>query len=421
MPAQCTAGGWPPSPRPPSSTYALDAVATAAGVAAGRLARSWAAPTTGCCSRSSPAPTSPGPPGLRVNLAANWTLLEETGTSTNALSKAALRPAPPRRSRAGAPDRRRRSATSAPRSPRRCPTTPAPSAPRSSATRCRRPTRSSSSAARTSAPPPTSTGSPASTRAFLQIALAATPRSTPTGCRREYLADYYSAVEPDERETIAFFVDAMRDVRARRADPVLRRRADAPPRVPRRRQGVRDPPGRLPAGEPRRDPSAGSSATPTPTTGAPFVRYTLECEGLAAPTDARDPPARGAHAREDHAPAPGRRRPPAAAARRATRRSSAPTARTPRPPTGPRGRPTCATSPASCAPAARSSPPRCAARRLPRRRQAVPERERRRARHRAVLAGGSTPTVEVRELAEQESHGYAGVVLARARRAARPG
>ena len=31
---------------------------------------------------------------------------------------------------------------------------------------------------------------------------------------REYLAEYYSAVQPDERRTIAFFVDAMRD-----ADP----------------------------------------------------------------------------------------------------------------------------------------------------------------------------------------------------------
>ena len=71
-----------------ASTYALDAVATAAGVALAAsgllhgldhglvlafLAGSyvlWAA-------------------GLRVSLAANWSLLEDTGTSTNALSKAA--------------------------------------------------------------------------------------------------------------------------------------------------------------------------------------------------------------------------------------------------------------------------------------------------------------------------------------------
>jgi hypothetical protein len=70
------------------STYALDAVATAAGLAlaASQLLRgldhgfvllflagtyvAWGA-------------------GLRVNLRANWALLEDTGTSTNALSKAA--------------------------------------------------------------------------------------------------------------------------------------------------------------------------------------------------------------------------------------------------------------------------------------------------------------------------------------------
>ena len=36
---------------------------------------------------------------------------------------------------------------------------------------------------------------------------------------REYLADYYSAVEPDERQTIAFFVDAMKE--AEPDEPVL--------------------------------------------------------------------------------------------------------------------------------------------------------------------------------------------------------
>jgi len=71
-----------------ASTYALDAIATAAGVllVASQLLRgfdhmlvllflactyiAWAA-------------------GLRVNLRANWALLEDTGTSTNMLSKAA--------------------------------------------------------------------------------------------------------------------------------------------------------------------------------------------------------------------------------------------------------------------------------------------------------------------------------------------
>ena len=70
------------------STYLLDAVATAAGVAlaASQLLRgldhwlvvSFLAATYAVWGL-----------GLRVNLSANWTLLEQTGTSTSALSKAA--------------------------------------------------------------------------------------------------------------------------------------------------------------------------------------------------------------------------------------------------------------------------------------------------------------------------------------------
>lgn len=78
-----------------ASTYALDAVATAAGLllVASQLIRGldhgfvllflaatyvlWAA-------------------GLRLNLRANWALLEETGTSTNVLSKAAYELVKPR-------------------------------------------------------------------------------------------------------------------------------------------------------------------------------------------------------------------------------------------------------------------------------------------------------------------------------------
>lgn len=71
-----------------ASTYALDAVATAAGVA---LASSgllsgldhWSVLALLGCSYVV------WGAGLRVNLRANWALLERTGTSTNALSKAA--------------------------------------------------------------------------------------------------------------------------------------------------------------------------------------------------------------------------------------------------------------------------------------------------------------------------------------------
>ena len=82
-----------------------------------------------------------------------------------------------------------------------------------------------------------------------------TRRSTPTGCRSDYLTDYYSEVEPDELETIAFFVDAIETAAPGEPRAVLRRRPDAPPRVPGRGRALRDPPRRLPAGEPARDPA----------------------------------------------------------------------------------------------------------------------------------------------------------------------
>jgi hypothetical protein len=70
------------------STYALDAVATAAGVA---LAASQLLDGSGHGVLIAVLAASYVAWGaaLRVNLAANWRLLEETGTSTNALSKAA--------------------------------------------------------------------------------------------------------------------------------------------------------------------------------------------------------------------------------------------------------------------------------------------------------------------------------------------
>ncbi len=70
------------------STYALDAVATAAGVllaASGLLSGLGHGPVLAFLAGSYVLWAA----GLRVNLPANATLLEETGTSTNALSKAA--------------------------------------------------------------------------------------------------------------------------------------------------------------------------------------------------------------------------------------------------------------------------------------------------------------------------------------------
>ena len=71
------------------SMYALDAVATAAGVAL--VASGWLAgmppPALAAFLLASYACWAIG---LRSNLRANWTLLEQTGTSTNAISKLAF-------------------------------------------------------------------------------------------------------------------------------------------------------------------------------------------------------------------------------------------------------------------------------------------------------------------------------------------
>ena len=70
------------------STYALDAVATAAGaalVASGLLASLPHAAIIGVLVASYVAWGA----GLRINLQANWSLLQSTGASSNALSKAA--------------------------------------------------------------------------------------------------------------------------------------------------------------------------------------------------------------------------------------------------------------------------------------------------------------------------------------------
>ena len=220
-----------------------------------------------------------------MNLQANWTLLEQTGTSTNVLSKAAHDLAGLRTR-----ERARRAAAAA---VGYVATEVAKEVPyyagafgAAFAHRLRLLERraASSSAARTSAPPATSTASPALTRAFLRPRRRS-PRSRPTGSRGDYLTDYYSEVEPDEVATIAFFVDAMRD--AEPHEPVLF--FGVGPTLHHvflaAGSGLGDPPRRLPAGEPGARSSAGSTATRTPTTGAPFVRYTLQCEGTARPTD----------------------------------------------------------------------------------------------------------------------------------------
>ena len=120
----------------------------------------------------------------------------------------------------------------------------------------------------------------------------------------EYLADYYAVVEPDEVETIAFFTEAIRETAA--GEPVLffgtgptlhhvflsAGRASEIHLADYLPQNLAEIERWL-----RRDPGAHD--------WRPFVRYTLECEGLRAPSDAQLARARGAHAREGHAAAGG--------------------------------------------------------------------------------------------------------------------
>jgi hypothetical protein len=101
---------------------------------------------------------------------------------------------------------------------------------------------------------------------------------------REYLADYYRAVEPDEHETIGFFTEAMKRAPAGEAvlvfgtGPTLHHVFLVAPKA--MEIHLAD---YLPANLEeierwmRRDPAAHD--------WRPFVRYTLECEGVIAPTD----------------------------------------------------------------------------------------------------------------------------------------
>lgn len=101
---------------------------------------------------------------------------------------------------------------------------------------------------------------------------------------QEYLADYYRVVEPDERATIAFFAEAMKEAPAGDAvlifgtGPTLHHVFLAAPKASEIHLADY-----LPANLEeierwrRRDPAAHDWRA--------FVRYTLECEGLSVPTD----------------------------------------------------------------------------------------------------------------------------------------
>ena len=101
---------------------------------------------------------------------------------------------------------------------------------------------------------------------------------------REYLADYYSVVEPDERETIAFFVEAIR--RAPAGEPVLvfgtgptLHHVFLAAPIASELHLADYLAGNLAELERwrTRDPAAHDWRA--------FIRYTLQCEGLAVPSD----------------------------------------------------------------------------------------------------------------------------------------
>ena len=261
------------------STYALDAVATATGAtlaASGLLHGAPHALLLGFLALSYVAWGA----GLRKSLSANWALLERTGTSTNALSKAAHDLAGLR----GWHSRMRKLATAA----GYVATELAKEAPYyAGAFGAALVSDSVSSgdaivflAGANFGAAAYEYGLAGLTRAFLRRGHASFDADWVPG---EYLQDYYAVVEPDELETIAFFADAIRDTRpdapilffgtgptlhhvflsAGRASEI--HLADYLP------QNLAEIERWL-----QRDSSAHD--------WRPFVRYTLECEGLDAPT-----------------------------------------------------------------------------------------------------------------------------------------
>jgi hypothetical protein len=266
------------------STYALDAVAAGAGVAlvaSGLLHGAGHALLLALLAASYVAWGA----GLRVNLRANGALLEQTGTSTNALSKVAY-------DVARGPRARRIAAAAG-----YVATELAKEAPYYAGAFGAAVVADS-----------VSSGDALVFLAGANLGAAAYEYGLARGTRAllgrryasfdadwvpaEYLADYYGAVEPDEIETIAYFVDAIREAEA--GQPVLffgvgptlhhvflaAGRASEIHLADYLEANLREIERWL-----RREPGAHD--------WRPFVRYTLQCEGVAVPTDAE------VHAREE--------------------------------------------------------------------------------------------------------------------------
>jgi NNMT/PNMT/TEMT family len=261
------------------STYALDAFATAAGVllAASQLLNGldhgavlvflaatyvvWAA-------------------GLRVSLVANWRLLERTGTSTNAPSKALFD-----LTRSRSPRTRRIAAATGYVATELVKEAPYYAGAFGA-------TLVSDSVGANEAliflgganlgAAAYEYGLAHLTRAFLGRHRNASFDTD--WVPSEYLADYYREVEPDEVETIAFFVDALRNAEPGRpvllfgVGPTLHHVFLAAPHASELHLADYLP-GNL------REIERWLAREPGAHDWRPFVRYTLRCEGIADPTD----------------------------------------------------------------------------------------------------------------------------------------
>lgn len=268
-----------------ASTYALDAIATAAGLllVASRLLQGldhalvllflagtyvvWGA-------------------GLRVNLRANWALLEDTGTSTNVLSKAAYDLTASRTRNARA---RRIAAALGYVGSELAKETPYYAGALGAVLL----TDSVSAKDAILFLGGANLGAAAyeyglgrAVRAFLQRRHAAGYASFETDWTpKDYLADYYGAVEPDERRTIAFLVEAMREATPRRpvlvfgAGPTLHHVFPAATTASEIHVGDY-----LPAN--LREIERWLGRDEAAHDWRPFVRHALQCEGIPEPTEA---------------------------------------------------------------------------------------------------------------------------------------
>jgi hypothetical protein len=273
-------GAWPATlAATVASTYALDAVATAAGLllaASTLLGGLGHAPLLAFLAATYLAWGT----GLRANLQANWSLLCRTGASTNALSKAGF-------------DLARRRGTRAQRLAAGAGyvvTELAKEAPYySGAFGAVLVTDSVSTNEALVFLAGANLGAAAYEYGLARVTRVLLRRRPYASfdadwVPREYLADYYGAVEPDERETIAFFVDAMR--RAPAGEPVLV--LGTGPTLHHVFLAAANAseihladylPGNLDELERWR------TRHPEAHDWRAFVRYTLECEGLDSPTD----------------------------------------------------------------------------------------------------------------------------------------